>query len=136
MNIRRPISKLRRGFYLSLTATFWFFSAAAAPHRVHHFFEQFPASPEHHGAHVQTQGNSGSSEHDSHHDHDRRQDKRPLRQSDCVVLSVAQNAHASLVQLYSLAVLECALARHDEHPIVTASSFNPAPFSQRAPPLV
>ena len=130
MNFRRPISKLRRGLYLSLTATFWFFIAAAAPHRVHHFFEQFPASLQ-----VQTQGYSGS-EHKSHHDHDRRQDKRPSQQPNCVVLSVAQNAHASLVQLYSLAVLECALARHDAHPIVTALSFNPAPFSQRAPPLV
>jgi hypothetical protein len=50
MNIRRPVSKLDRGFYLSLTAAFWFFIAASAPHRVHHFFEQLAASTEHHVA--------------------------------------------------------------------------------------
>jgi hypothetical protein len=113
---------------LSLTVAFWFFIAAAAPHRVHHFFEQFP---KHHVAHVQTQWHSGS-EHDSHHD--RHQDKRPSPQNDCVVLSVAQNTHASVVQSFSLAVLECAVARRHERHVVSASSFNPAPFSQRAPP--
>jgi hypothetical protein len=129
MNIRRPVSKLDRGFYLSLTAAFWFFIAASAPHRVHHFFEQLPASTKHHVARLQANGHSGSE-----HDHDRRQDKRPSQQNDCLILSVAQNAYASVVQSFSFADLECAVARRNERPVVTASSFNPAPFSQRAPP--
>jgi hypothetical protein len=116
---------------LSLIAAFWFFIAASAPHRVHHFFEQFATSLKDDLAHVQTQRPSGS-EHDSHHD---RQDNPPSQQNDCLVLSVAQNAHASIVQSFTFAVVECAVARHNERPVVTASSFNPAPFSQRAPPL-
>src|SRR5688500_6684659 len=132
MNTRQPVSKLRRGLYLSLTVAFWFFIAAAAPHRVHHFFEQFPTA-KHHVAHVQTQGHGGS-EHDSHHD--RHQDKRPSPQNDCVVLSVAQNTHASVVQSFSLAVLECAVACRHERYVVSAWTFNPAPFSRSAPQLL
>jgi hypothetical protein len=124
MNARRSLSKLQRGLYLSVAAAFWFFLAASAPHRVHHFLKQSPAVAGHH--------TDGGEQH-NHADH---HDRKPSQQSDCVVLSVAQNAHASIVHSFSVSVLECAVARRPEQPVVTALSFNPAPFSQRAPPLV
>jgi hypothetical protein len=129
MKTQRRVSKLRRGFYLSCATAFWFFIAASAPHRVHHFFEQL--STTHHVARVQT--NEPSS---GEHRHDGRENKRPAQQNDCIVLSVAQHAHASVVQSFTLAVRESAVGRPHERPIVAASSFNPAPFSQRAPPLL
>jgi hypothetical protein len=134
MNGRRRVSKLQRGLYLSAAAAFWLFLAASAPHRVHHFFEQFAASAEYHAAHALTDEHTDGERH-GHDDHDRNHDQRPSQQNNCVVLSVAQNAHASLVPSFSFSVLECAVPRYRERLVVTASSFNPAPFSQRAPPL-
>jgi len=131
MNARRPVTKRERGLYLGVAAVFCFFLTASAPHRVHHFFEQFPASAKQRAAHVHTHEHTGSEQHGHGHHHDR----LPSQQNDCVVLSLAQNAHASLVQSFGFAVLEYAVGRRQERPVVTASSFNPAPFSQRAPPL-
>jgi hypothetical protein len=131
MNSQRFTSKIRRGLYVSVAAAFWFFLAASAPHRVHHFFEQFPAADDHPVAHAKTHEHTDGKQH-SHEGH---HNGRPSQQTDCAVLSVAQHAQASLVQAFSFAVLESAVASHRELPTATASTFNPAPFSQRAPPL-
>ena len=114
----------RRGLFLSVAAVFVFFLAASAPHRVHHFFEQFPAPAEQRVAHAD------GAQH-SHHDH---HNPKPKQQNDCVVLSVAQNAHASLVQAFHFTVIASAVARCGESTVTVVSSFNPSPFSQRAPP--
>jgi hypothetical protein len=68
--------------------------------------------------------------------HRHEHDQRPAQQSDCTVFSLAQNAHASIVQAFDLKVHERTIARDREPTFVTAVSFNPAPFSQRAPPLL
>jgi hypothetical protein len=132
MKVRRPGSKFMRGAYASIAAAFWFFLVASAPHRVHHFFEQVSASQKNHGAHIQSHEHADGKQHgDDDHHH-----RQPAQPKDCTVLSVAQNAHASLVQSFHFAVLECTVARDRDLPVATASSFNPAPLSQRAPPLV
>ena len=130
MNTRRPISKLRRGLCLSLTAAFWFFIAASAPHRVHHFFEQFNASAEDHSAGAQTLELADAEQ----HHHSSHPDRQPPQRNDCVVLAAAQSTHASVVPTFSLSVAERVFEHRDEQHVVTASFFNPAPFSQRAPP--
>jgi hypothetical protein len=128
MIVRSTTMPSRRGLFLSVAAAFVFFLAASAPHRVHHFFEQFPAPAEQRAAH--THEHADGSQH-SHHDH---HNSRPKQQNDCVVLSVAQNAHASLVQAFHFAVIASAMARCGESAVTAVSSFNPSPFSQRAPP--
>jgi hypothetical protein len=111
-----------------VAAAFVFFLAASAPHRVHHFFEQFPAPAGQDIAHAHEHADGA---HHSHHDH---HNPKPKQQNDCVVLSVAQNAHASLVQVFDFAVISSAVVRRGESPTTSVSSFNPSPFSQRAPP--
>jgi hypothetical protein len=131
MNAPKPVSASVRGLYLSIVAAFGFFLAASAPHRVHHFFEQFPAA-EHSVAAEQTHDHTDTTEH-SHSDHHKRPTSKP---ADCFVLSVAQNAHASLVQTFAFVAVEHAVTHQVDPAITEASSFNPSPFSQRAPPLI
>jgi len=129
---RRTALAIRRGLFVSVAATFGFFLAASAPHRVHHFFEQFPAPAEQRAARVPTHEHADSERH-SHHDH---HNPQPKQQNDCVVLSVAQHAHASLDQPFALTAAASTVARRAEPAMVIAPSFNPSPFSQRAPPRV
>jgi hypothetical protein len=124
-----PRPKLQRAFSLSVAAAFWVFLVVSAPHRVHHFFEQFPATEQRVG-HAHAHAHADGSQH-RHHDH---HDSRPKQQNDCVVLTVAQNVHASLVQVFDFAVIASAVARYGESLVTAVSSFNPSPFSQRAPP--
>jgi hypothetical protein len=132
MITRRTAIAIRRGSFLSVAAAFGFFLAASAPHRVHHFFEQFSAPAEQRAAHVHTHEHADGERH-SHHDH---HNPQPKQQNDCVVLSVAQNAHASLVHAFDFSAAASAVARRAEPAMVIASSFNLSPFSQRAPPRV
>jgi hypothetical protein len=131
MKARRIVSKLQRGLHLSAATAFCFFLIASAPHRVHHFFEQLPESSEHHPVHAETHEHSGI----AHDHHGRDHGQRRQQETDCVVLSVAQTAHASLVQSFSFAIFESEVTRRHEPRVEGASSFNPAPRSQRAPPL-
>jgi hypothetical protein len=93
-----------------------YFLAASAPHRVHHFLEQV-SSP--------SRENGGRT-----HDHRAPEPK----QSDCLIQAAAQHAHFSSVQLVELSFLEFAVARNPISGFTAASSFNPSPCSQRAPP--
>ena len=56
------------------------------------------------------------------------------RHSDCAVQSVAQNTHLSSVQLIEVPFLEISLTRIADPKVIASTSFNPSPFSQRAPP--
>jgi hypothetical protein len=134
MNARRSFLKLQRSLSLAAAVAFCFFLIASAPHRVHHFFEQLPGSSEHQGAHAAAHEHTGAA-HNGHDHHDRDHERTPQQPDDCVVLSVAQNAHASLVHSFNLWIFDSAVTRRRESGVVAASSFNPAPRSQRAPPL-
>ena len=130
MKARRPLSTSVRGLYLGIVAAFGFFLVSAAPHRVHHFFEQFPAAEQSVAAN-QTHDHGAGAEHG-----DRNHHKRSTSQlTDCFVLSVAQNAHASVVQPFSFVPGGRAVGHQPDQAISLVPSFNLAPFSQRAPPL-
>ena len=130
MKARKPVSGSVRGLYLSIVAVFGFFLAASAPHRVHHFFEQLPTA-KHSVAASETHDHADGAEHGDSDHH-----KRPTSQpTDCFVLSVAQNVHASLVQTFTFVAVERAVAHQFDQAMAETSAFNPSPFSQRAPPL-
>jgi hypothetical protein len=93
-----------------------YFLAASAPHRVHHFLEQVPSSQ------------------DTDHTHDHA--PPAPKQSDCAVQSAAQHSHLASTQLVEVPFLAFALAHNQARGLVRASSFNPSPCSQRAPPAV
>jgi hypothetical protein len=130
MRAPTPAIAIKRHLSLAVAAVFAFFLAASAPHRVHHFFEQFPAPAEQRAAHAHTHEHADGSQH-SHRDH---HDSQPKQQNDCVVLTVAQNAYASLVHAFDFTVIASAVERCSESAVITVSSFNLSPFSQRAPP--
>lgn len=130
MIARSTVLAIRRGMFLSVAAAFVFFLAVSAPHRVHHFFEQWAPPADQRAAHVHTHEHADGERH-GHHDH---HNPQPKQQSDCVVLTVAQNAHASVVHAFDFSVVASTVARFGKSTVVTASSYNPAPFSQRAPP--
>ena len=132
MFAREQISAKGRSLYLGAAVVILFFSILSAPHRVHHFFQQFPASADHHAVHVQNHEHADG----GRHGHDSQRDRPPGQQSDCVVLSVAQKALVSVVQSFSIAVVERIVIRDHDQPIIAASSFNSSPFAQRAPPLL
>jgi hypothetical protein len=116
--------------YLSVVAVFGLFLASSAPHRVHHFFERIPAA-DHSAFAKQAHDHAEDAEHSDGNQH-----KRPASQpTDCYVLTGAQNAHASVVQPFNFAPVACAVIRRQDRPISIKYWFNPAPFSQRAPPL-
>lgn len=128
MNARKHYSASERGLCLSIVAAFGFFLLASAPHRVHHFFEGSSALGR--AASVkEAHHHPGGAEH-SHND----QRPQPTPQPDCFVLSVAQNTHASLVQPFCFAAVVSSVVRQKNLGSTIVSSFNLAPFAQRAPP--
>jgi len=130
MRVEKLNSASMRGLYLSIVVAFSFFLASSAPHRVHHLFDQYPAADtataaKH--AHDHSQGG----EQPDHHHHKRRNPQS----TDCFVLTLAENVHASVVQSFSFTPVELAVTYQQDRVFGTAFAFNPAPFSQRAPPL-
>src|SRR5215217_9398884 len=97
MKARKPVCASARGLYLSIVSVFGFFLASSAPHRVHHLFERFPVAE-----------NSLADKHAHEHAHgaaheDSDHQTRPTPQApDCFVLSIAQNAHASVVDAFAV----------------------------------
>ena len=114
----------------SVTLSFLFFLVFSSPHRVHHLYEQLPSATAHHISHADA------------HDHSDRNDRSPhdnqpaSKPNDCVVLSVAQSAHVSLVSSFDLHVFETTVVRCANHPILSIKSLTTSPGSPRAPPRV
>jgi hypothetical protein len=115
---------LRSSCVVGIISLFVLFIAASAPHRVHHFFEKlpFPVAETHSDGH-------------DHHAGDERESSEP-QQAGCVMQSVAQQSHISSVQLIEGPFLEVSSAQNADHRVVISASFNPSPFSQRAPPTI
>jgi hypothetical protein len=104
---------------------FVIFLVASAPHRVHHLFEEASASSEHgHSHHAAPSSDSGHEPHP----------QSRSQQADCALQSLAQNAHLFGVQLLAISFTEFTIEPQLAGPAARLSSFNPAPFSQRAPP--
>jgi hypothetical protein len=115
---------------LALATAFLFFVLYTAPHRVHHFFE--PLAPAQNGAAVHHDNRAP----DDAHGHDHVPQAPGTDTTDCVVQSLAQNAHASTPPLIELPLPAFAYARFEYPSIAWAAAFNPSPFSQRAPPII
>src|SRR2546425_777768 len=116
--LRRSL-RVTRPFCLS-TATFLvFFILFSAPHRVHHFFEEF-SSP-------QPKGHADPHQHPS----------RPTPDNPpCIAQSVAKSCHLNLIAPVSLLLIQTVIGGVVLSREVWIPNLTPSPFSQRAPPLV
>jgi hypothetical protein len=115
------------GACCALAALLLFFVLYSAPHRVHHAFEQGPLAPV---AHAQDAATSERRGHE--HDHE----PTPSQPTDCAAQLAAQNTHFASPPLIEISLSTIGRMRSDRPPSLCAASFNPSPFSQRAPPLV
>lgn len=125
----KQLSLASRGLCLNAAISLLFFVVFSVPHRVHHFFEQTAAPEAHRIAHGHAHDYSNGNGRDAH-------DPSPpaSKRSDCIVLSVAQSAHVSLLALFTLPIFEgAATCRHD-HRATTVASRHSSPASPRAPP--
>ena len=111
-------------------AAFVFFLLYTAPHRVHHFFEQAPLAPDEHHGHAR------SSDPGTTHEHDHEGNSPHPRRSDCAAQMAAQSTHFASPPLIEFPFSTFACARAELVEAGWAASFNPSPFSQRAPPRV
>ena len=114
------LSRLSRGAYALLAASFLFFILYSAPHRVHHFFDQAQAA---------SQRDAG----DRHGNTDR-QNKSPA-DSDCVFQSSANRCAFGVTAQFQ--PLTLTLLVHDLlifHDTTRPQQFLTAAFHIRAPP--
>jgi len=125
--IRRFSLDSRGQIRCAVAAAFLFFVLYTAPHRVHHFFEQGRFAPAPHDHHAATAEAGGSHK----HDHDAPQSQP----ADCAAQLAAQNTHFASPPLIELPFSTSARACADLLTVARSESFNPSPFSQRAPPL-
>lgn len=125
----KNFSLVRLGLCLNAAISLFCFLVFSAPHRVHHFFEQTSIPRTHHFADEQTHDHSGGSEPSQHSP-----SPPASKASDCIVLSVAQSAHASVVASFSLPVFgDTDTWCPDPRAAVTAFRLS-SPASPRAPP--
>jgi hypothetical protein len=130
--VRRLRFNLRSSCAVGIVSLFVVFLTVSAPHRVHHFFEKLPF----------TVADTRSHDHDHHHveagdkrhSHGEERGSSEPQQTDCVMQSVAQQSHLSSVQLIEVLFLKVGSAPNPYHSAIILASFNPSPFSQRAPP--
>lgn len=131
MNTARQISIFKRGLCLQAAVSLLLFLVLSAPHRVHHFLEPFasPQSTELATASVDDHG-------DSRHENNSPVPAPTSQQTDCVVLTATQNAHALTAPSFALTIFSAVVDHPHQDSTHSAFSFNPSPCSQRAPPLV
>jgi hypothetical protein len=112
--------EIRRSPYFICASVFLFFLVYSAPHRVHHFFDQFPQTHDH-------------GDHDHSQDNDR--DNRSDGDSKCVFQTSASRCQLSLAASIVPASSPIVLAEVSILSIArAASSFFPKKFQIRAPP--
>jgi hypothetical protein len=131
MSSGRHISTIKRGLSLQAAVALLFFLVISAPHRVHHFFERL-ISPQLIGLASANVHDHGDSRHENH---------SPVpapvsQQNDCAVLAATQNAHSLAALSFDLTIFTAAVEHTQIISTDSAFSFNLAPRSQRAPPLV
>jgi hypothetical protein len=131
VNTRREISAFKRSLCLQAALSLLLFLVISAPHRVHHFFDEFRSPQADHGESTETHNHATNNNHENRH-------KSPpaSKPADCFVLSVAQNVHGLSASPLDLPVIEQTFARKDDGSPRITSSFDPSPCSQRAPPLI
>jgi hypothetical protein len=113
----------------AVAAAFLFFVLYTAPHRVHHFFEQGSIAPIEDDDYARASDRTGT----RRHDHERKS-PQPQR-SDCAAQMAGQCTHFASPPLIEFPFSTFACAHTELLEAASAASFNPSPFSQRAPPL-
>jgi hypothetical protein len=131
MDSGRHISTFKRGLSLQAAVALLLFLVLSAPHRVHHSFEQFTAP--------QSIGLASANVHD--HGDSRHENHAPVppfgsQQNDCAVLAATQNAHSLAALSFDFTPFIAAVEHTQLNSTESPFSFNFAPRSQRAPPLV
>jgi hypothetical protein len=111
----------------ALTAALVVFILYSAPHRVHHTFEEGPLAPV-----PRAQPAPAWDHHGDQHDHE----PNSSQATDCAAQLAAQNTHFASPTSIAVTLPATACMRRDLPQRLNARSFNPSPFSQRAPPLV
>jgi len=131
MSSGRHISTIKRGLSLQAAVALLFLLVSSAPHRVHHFFERFaaPQTTEIVSANVHDDG-------DGRHENHSPVPAPASRQHDCAVLAATQNAHSLAALSFDLTIFTAAVEHTQIISTDSVFSFNLAPRSQRAPPLV
>ena len=114
----------------SAAICFLFFLVFSTPHRVHHLHEQLPSPKAHPINHA------NAHDHADHSDRSVPNHQPAAKPNDCVVLSVAQGVHVSLVAPFDLPVFETAAAGRVHHLVLKIKSYSTTPRSPRAPPRV
>jgi hypothetical protein len=126
----RILSRENRGqARVAVAAAFLFFVLYSAPHRVHHFFEQ--------GTVAATQ-NDNQAWHDhtpAANGHDHKREPPQPRPTDCAAQLAAQNTHFAALPLIEFPFATFNSTAVEPHAVARATSFNPSPYSQRAPPF-
>jgi hypothetical protein len=119
---------VRRGLCLNAALSLLFFLVFSAPHRVHHVFERV-AIPS-----ATARSADPAHDHSSGGDRNHHDPGPPASKQDCVVFSVAQAAHGSLVSLITLPVFQNISKWREDHRAATVISCHFSPASPRAPP--
>jgi len=129
IRLGKQLSLAKRGLCLNAAISLLFFLVFSAPHRVHYFFEQTSSPTAHHIIYADAHNHSDGNDRDPH-------DKsQPVsKKSDCIVLSISQATHLSLVALFSFPIFEGATVRCDNHRATAIASRHSSPASPRAPP--
>jgi hypothetical protein len=127
----RQILIFKRGLCLQAAVSLLLFLVLSAPHRVHHFFDQF-------AWHQPTElATAQSHDHDGNRHENNRSVPVPASQhNDCVVFSATQNVHALAASSFGLTIFTAAVEHTPKHSAHSAFSFDRSSCSQRAPPLV
>jgi len=131
MNTVRQISIFKRGLCLQAAVSLLLFLVLSAPHRVHHFFDQFTSHQPTELATAQGQDHG-----ESRHENNPPVPVPASQHNDCVVLTATQNAHALAAASLDLMIFTAAVEHTHKDSTDSALPFNPSPCSQRAPPLV
>jgi hypothetical protein len=117
---------------LLLAIAFLFFLISSEPHRVHHFFEESQLTK---AKNVNSDDRQNSTHEAAGQDHNRVPQAPARNSGECAVLSLAQNAHGFTAPVIALPFQTVACAHAADLTVFSTVSFNPCPFSQRAPPL-
>jgi hypothetical protein len=127
----RILSRENRGrARVAVAAAFLFFVLYSAPHRVHHFFEQGPVAA------AQDNNQAWHRDPSAANGHDHERESPQPKPTDCAAQLAAQNTHFAAPSPIAFPFREIIRAQSEIGVVTWAATFNPSPFSQRAPPPV
>jgi len=121
----------KRGLCLQATVSLLLFLVLSAPHRVHHFFDQFASDQPAELATAHSHDHGGS-----RHENNPSVPVPASQQTNCVILTATQYAHALAASSFDLTIFTAPVENTQKDSTHFGLSFNASPCSQRAPPLI